>query len=230
MPFKICVLLIVLFCSLKVYSNQNSEFCGWGAVFHSQRLNEKLGLHLDVQARSADEFDYLKNILVRPGVTYFINKEMNVTLGYAWVNSKFKSDLLDVNLTEQRIWEQLIYLQKIGDVGLNHRLRFEQRFIEQVQGNVFSQRLRYFVRTLLPFSNQTPFTEGIFLGLQNELFFNVQNKVNGSFFDQNRAYVSLGYRFKPSFDLEMGYMNQRIKQRTEGLTNNILQLAAYTRF
>ena len=233
MRFKFFLLAISILFSVKSFANQDPEFSGWSAIFHSQRLNNKLGIHLDVQARTANEFDYLKNVLVRPGITYFFNNQINSTLGYALINSKIKSDVLDVNLTEHRVWEQLIYIQKIKSQSFTHRFRLEQRFIEQTQSDVFSQRLRYFLRTLVPLSKQEgAFQKGTFIGLQNELFFNLQNndKINNHFFDQNRAYGTFGYRFAPAFDLELGYMNQRIKQRSGGLTNHIVQIAAYTRF
>lgn len=233
MRFKFLLLAISILFSVRSLANQDPEFSGWSAIFHSQKLNPKLGLHLDVQARSSDEFDYLKNVLVRPGITFFFNNQINSTLGYGFINSKIKSDVQDINLTEHRVWEQLIYIQKIKSQSFTHRFRLEQRFIEQVQSDLFSQRLRYFLRTLMPLSkHEGAFQKGIFVGLQNELFLNLQNKdkMNNHFFDQNRAYGAFGYRFAPAFDLELGYMNQRIKQRNGGLTNHIIQIAAYTRF
>ena len=233
MWLKFVLLTISILFSVRSFADQDPEFSGWLAIFHSQRLNNKLGIHLDVQARTANEFDYLKNVLVRPGLTYFFSNQINSTLGYAFINSKVKSDVLDINLTENRVWEQLVYIQKIKSQSLTHRFRLEQRFIEQGASNVFSQRLRYFLRMLVPLSeHEGAFKKGGFLGLQNELFFNLQNKdkINNHFFDQNRAYGTFGYRFAPAFDIELGYMNQRVKQKSGGLTNHIIQIAAYTRF
>jgi hypothetical protein len=95
----------------------------------------------------------------------------------------------------------------------------------------FAQRLRYFVRAIYPLKKSTAFTKGSFISLQNELFLNIGNTdaVNGKFFDQNRAYGSIGYRFSPVFDLEIGYMNQYISGRSSNISNNILQLAGYLR-
>ncbi|MNR03834.1 hypothetical protein D3C85_1197500 [compost metagenome] len=72
----------------------------------------------------------------------------------------------------------------------------------------------------------------MFAALQNELLFNIQNKeqLNGSLFDQNRAYLAVGYRVSKSFDIEAGYLNQRIKGANNNTVNNVAQLALYTRF
>ena len=62
---------------------------GWAAWFHSQQIGEKLRFTADVQLRSADEFDSLRNSIVRPGIAYQISKSDLVSLGYAAIKSHF---------------------------------------------------------------------------------------------------------------------------------------------
>ncbi|MDB5126108.1 DUF2490 domain-containing protein, partial [Mucilaginibacter sp.] len=83
-----------------------------------------------------------------------------------------------------------------------------------------------------PFKKTEVFTRGPFLGLQNEIFANVQNnhKVNNHFFDQNRAYVAVGYRLHKKADIEIGYLNQFVQQVSSSYFNHVLQAAIYTRF
>jgi hypothetical protein len=73
---------------------------------------------------------------------------------------------------------------------------------------------------------------GFYAAVQNEIFLNVQNKqnINNSLFDQNRIYGAIGYRFNPKVDLETGYMNQYVNGMTTNVSNNIIQMALYTRF
>lgn len=220
--------------TLNTFSQTVQQNSGWLFILNSTKFNDKWGAHLDVQLRSADNWDGVRNFLFRPGVTYFINKSSNATLGYLLANTYLKSDgLADNTQTEHRIWEQYILTHKIEALNVQHRFRLEQRFIETNQGDVFAQRLRYFFRFVLPVcSKQETFTKGPFVALQNELFFNVQNKgkLNNHFFDQNRAYGALGYRFSKNFDLEAGYLNQAIKGAVNNTMNNVVQLAVYTRF
>lgn len=211
--------------------NQNS---GWLLFLNSTKLNEKWGLHLDVQVRTADDWDGVRNVLFRPGATYYLNKNSNATVGYLFTNTFLKQDgAADNTLTEHRIWEQYIFTHKIKSVFSQHRFRLEQRFIETSGDDVFAQRLRYFFRFVLPLTTEKEsFIEGPFVALQNELFFNIQNKakLNGALFDQNRAYGAVGYRFSKRFDIEAGYLNQFINGRLANTTNNAIQLAFYTRF
>ena len=210
---------------------QNS---GWFMFLNNTKFNKKWGLQFDFQTRSADDWKYVRNTLVRPAMQYFINDQHNVALGYLWQTTQSQSDIAGNSFQhEHRIFEQYIYTHKLKSVFASHRLRVEQRFIGRADEDVFSQRFRYFFRLIQPLTkNQVGFTKGAFVALQNEVFLNIQNKdkINGSVFDQNRAYLALGYRFSKKFDLEAGYMNQAVKNTANHTNNNILQLAVYTRF
>jgi hypothetical protein len=121
--------------------------------------------------------------------------------------------------------------------------------------NVYAGRLRYFTRAVIPLGGVHPimtpaggstasapklagttssraFTQGFFAAIQNEIFVNIgdPSSVNGKVFDQNRAYLALGYRCSKQFDVEMGYLNQYISGTGSNSTiNHVLQLASYVR-
>ncbi|WP_207429488.1 DUF2490 domain-containing protein [Pedobacter sp. SYSU D00535] len=227
------LLFSLLFIVSQSYGQQVQQ-SAWLASFNSVKLSEKWGLHFDIQLRSADDVEYFRHLLVRPGLTYFINGKQNVTAGYAWIETFADPDLpLGANFTEHRLWQQYIYAYKIKSIPVSHRFRLEQRFIERTGEDVFSQRLRYFARAIVPFkTDEAGFTKGAFAALQNEIFLNIQNKdkINNSTFDQNRAYVALGYRLSKRVDLEAGYLNHYQKGAVGNTTNHVGQLAVYARF
>jgi hypothetical protein len=237
---KILLLTIFSFAPFLIQAQTTNQNTGWLFFLNSTKLNDKWGLHFDFQMRSQNNWDGVRNVLVRPGITYYISKKSNVTLGYLYTptflqdNNIVGGGSIKSTLTEHRIWQQYIYShQPWKGASLSHRLRLEQRFIERQTNDVFSQRLRYFFRLVQPLQKpEGAFNKGLFAALQNELFFNVQhkNQLNGSLFDQNRAYVAAGYRFSKSFDVEVGYMNQFVKGAMSNTSNNIVQLAVYTRF
>lgn len=227
------LLLIILAIPFKSLAQTTNQHSGWGALFFSQKLSDKVGIHFDFQMRSADDLKYLRNTLIRPGVTYFIDKTKNATLGHALILTNQEPGSSLNNLSEHRIWEQFIYNQRLGKIPLTHRFRLEQRFIETNADDIFSNRLRYFVRSVIPLKKQEDkFNSGLFAALQNEIFLNLQNKdkLNGHIFDQNRFYLAIGYRINPKIDLEAGYLNQTTKGSANNTTNNVAQLAFYTRF
>ncbi|RYZ99772.1 MAG: DUF2490 domain-containing protein [Sphingobacteriaceae bacterium] len=234
---RIPVLLLLLCLSAGKLAAQSNQQMLWGAWIHTQKLSDHWGYAFDVQFRSADDVDYLRNILLRPSVAYYFDKNHVVNAGYTYVGTYGRNISGDKTFrSESRTWEQYTFTHKLcASTQLSHRFRLEQRYMgESADGandNYFSQRLRYFVRSVVPFKKDSVFKKGLFVALQNEVFVNIQNKqkVNTHFFDQNRAYVALGYRLSKKVDVEAGYMNQYVKGVGSGTTNNILQFVLYTR-
>ena len=233
---KILLLAAVLLMAFgKLYAQTQHQNTGWFFFLNNTKFNEKWGLQFDVQIRSADDWEHVRNTLVRPALQYFINKNSNVALGYLWQTTRVKRVETDeyISLNEHRIFEQYILNHKLSSVFVSHRVRVEQRFIERTGEDVFAQRFRYFFRLVQPLQKTAAsFDKGVFVALQNEVFLNFQNKekINNSVFDQNRLYLAGGYRFSKKVDLEVGYMNQAVKNFTNHTNNSIVQFAVYTRF
>ncbi len=229
---KISYIILLFIASPIFVFGQITEHTAWMSIFNNIKFTDRWSLQLDAQFRSADDVKYLRNFLFRPAAIYTIDKKNNIGLGYALFDSNGPAP--SVTLSENRIYEQYTHTESLKAISFTNRLRFEQRFVEKTPNNVaFSQRFRYFLRVVLPLTKQeTTFKKGIYTALQDEIFINVHNKnlVNGSLFDQNRAYVSLGNRFSSKFDMEIGYMNLFQKRSTTDLRNNVIQLAFYTRF
>jgi hypothetical protein len=143
-------------------------------LFHTQKFSDKWGMSFDAQFRSASHYDYLQNILLRPSVNYYFDKNKMAALGYAYIATNGRAaGGVETFRPESRIWEQLIINTKIGKTStLQHRFRLEQRFLGNTTNRTdhyFSQRLRYFARAVVPFKKSETFTKGAFLGLQNEV-------------------------------------------------------------
>ncbi|ULQ55024.1 DUF2490 domain-containing protein [Flavihumibacter rivuli] len=213
----------------------------WLASFNTFSINKKFSLHFDAQFRTGDDYSTMQTLLLRPGVNYRLNTRSIFSLGYAWISNRRTIDGVTGYIPENRIWEQYIFNHHAGVAHMVHRFRLEQRFINKplvegdelnYRGTDFAHRFRYFFRTILPFNGQKPFQKGFFGALQDEVFLNYgdNSAVNNKSFDQNRAYIALGYRLNPRYDLEAGYMNQYVAGRGNAFTNNhIIQMAFYTR-
>lgn len=226
-----------------------TQLTGWLADFNTFKINTRLSIHSDFQLRSSDQLEHVQTLLLRAGLNYHANKKLVLTGGYAYIHNRRIIAGKSGYAPEHRIWEQLLFTHPLS-IGsgihakkgtLAHRLRLEQRFIIkselrngewQNDGNLYANRLRYFIRDVTPLIPWSANGKAPFLALQNEVFVNIGDKsaVNGEFFDQNRAYIALGYRFHKKFDAEMGYMNQYINGRGKAFTNNhIVQVATYVR-
>lgn len=203
----------------------------WGAWFNTLRLGGDWSLVSDVQLRSADDAERLRNGLLRGGISHSLTPSWNLAAGYARISTHEPALPTQV---EHRTWQQMLVQHRLGAGQLAHRLRLEQRSIDTVSGDdIESDRLRYFLRWQSPLQSQIGGSpRGTYLALQNETFFNLSanQRLNGQRFDQNRAYLAWGLRLNPTLDLEVGYLNQAIRGRSSDIQNHVLQVAILSRF
>lgn len=203
--------------------------CFWS---HKQKLSDKFNLLSDIQLRYSDNLHYLGVLLLRPGIEYQITTNQGIAVGYAYLGNRTREDGMRQYEPENRIWEQYQVGHDIKTIEVRHRFRFEQRFLNESDGRIFSQRLRYNIRGQIPLKRDTAFNKGLYAALQDEIFVNVQNqeKVSGSFLDQNRFYHGFGYWFSKSFELETGYLLQFLKEPDGNTRDNITQFTINSKF
>lgn len=237
MKTLLCLFIAVI---ISLYTAAQTQYTGWLASFHTIKTGKKTSIHNDIQLRSTNHLKQMQTLLLRGGLNIHITKKLTVTAGYAFISNRRTISNVTGYAPEHRIWQQLLYTHRWKQVAISHRFRVEQRFIAKStivnnelenEGSAYANRLRYFIRNILPLRKAPSFDKGVFAALQNEVFVNFGNtaNVNGEFFDQNRFYLAVGYRIHKSFDIEAGYMNQYINGRTSITNNHIAQLAGYLR-
>lgn len=229
---RVCAILISISGLTQLANAQLRETQGWFFLTHTQKLSSKFDLLADVQLRSADKFDYLTTLLLRGGLSYNFDKHHSAALGYVYKGDWEHEDNGVVSYTlENRLFEQYLFKFKLKRTELTTRARLEQRWIKEEQAD-FSQRARAFLSVQVPLIADNGFTRGVYVTLQNELFVNVQHKerVNNSFFDQNRAFTAIGYRWNRKIDSEVGYMYWFQKEQDADYRRNVIQLMITTNF
>jgi hypothetical protein len=228
----------------KLSAQTTNQFSGWLAAFGRVELKNRFSLHIESQLRSTDNIEQIQSIILRAGLNYNLKSNQIVTVGYAYISSRRTVDGISGYGPEDRIWEQFVLNEAFSfqnhSITIQNRFRLEQRFIGQsvaedgklvTSGFSFVQRIRYLARMIAPFvKSPGGFKKGSYFSLQDEVFVNIGDLsvVNGKYFDQNRAYISIGYRFSSKNDTEIGYMNQFVlNQGTARTSNNIIQIATY---
>lgn len=207
----------------------NSNFNNWFTYFAQYKFSPRWAMHADIQFRTDNEVAFTRQSLLRAGAQYFFRPDLNVTLGYAYVNT-FSNNIIG-SFKEHRIWQQLLYNQMLGKTNMTHRVRLEQRFVENLaseSGDYFNgHRLRYFNRTIFPLGKKQRPKAAPYLALQEEVFLNfASDDINKNFFDQNRLLVAFGILHEKHTRLEIGYMNQLVNPAVgQNVTNHILQLS-----
>ena len=194
--------LIMIGLPLLVFS-QESDLGNWIMYFGNKKINPNWNWHHEVQYRNYNAIGDLEQLLLRTGFGYNLTENNNnLLLGYGYILSENyvngTNEKEDVN--EHRIYQQFITKQQFNRVSLQHRYRFEQRFVE----DDFRMRFRYFLGLNIALNHQEMTDKTFYFSAYNEIFLNDSEPV----FDRDRLYGGFGFKLSKSARFELGYMNQ----------------------
>lgn len=217
-------IILFLFSSLilnaqvkRQYANNNN---GWFMYVGNHKLSDNWGVHIEAQWRRNNIIIHNQQLLLRAGINYYLNTQVSLTAGYCYVITyPYGAFAAKTMFPENRIWEQLNMKTGIGAVEIINRFRLEQRYVnnpvlkesEYVPGEAtYTNRVRWMNRYSVPFKGKTIEDRSLYLSFYNEIYINFGKNVAYNIFDQNRAYLALGYRIPKLGRLELGYLNQLI--------------------
>lgn len=208
------IFLIMLFPFLS-YS-QSTEPGNWFIYFGNKQINDKFNWHYEAQYRNFNLIGDIEQLLLRTGVGYNLSaNNNNIHLGYAYIYSEpylANSNEKTSNI-EHRIYQQFITRQEFNRILIQHRYRFEQRFIS----NDLRLRLRYFLAVNVALTKKQMQDNTVYFSAYNEVFLHTEKQ----YFDRNRLFGGLGYRFNKHVRIELGLMNQLVQNSARNQLNMI---------
>lgn len=235
---KKIILLILILNVLNIHAQRQStdNLNGWFMYFGDHKFADKWGIHIEGQLRRNDIISNGQQLLLRTGINYHFNPNVFTTVGYCYVETYPYGEFpVKVTFPEHRFWEQLQIKTQLSNFEWVSRFRLEQRFSQLPINNagifepgdaVYTNRFRLLNRFSLPFKGSKIEDKSFYLTAYDEIMINFGEHVGMNLFDQNRAYLALGYKVPKLGRLELGYMNQ-IVIRPSGLQveyNHTLQV------
>jgi hypothetical protein len=197
---KKALIIIGAFLYSTILFTQTPGLGTWNVLTGRFNYNSKWHGFVELQLRSQQTYDHFNYHEVKGGIGYMITPSLSALVGKGryvtyQVNDNFKSPFL---VSENRIWQQLIYNQNFSGFRIEHRLRAEQRYTSSGYRN----RFRYRLSAVIPLNKKTITNKTIFLNTSNEFHFNNENV----FYEQNRFYLGGGYNFSNKLSLQMGWI------------------------
>ena len=239
---RIATVLSILCCLLlneksKIFA-QNGRITdrnsiGWFNYFGTFKLNHKWSIHTEYQWRRDQVIMDWQQSLLRTGINYQLNKDVQLRIGYAWIETFSYGDIplnaFGKQFTEHRTYQMATINDKIGKVTLSHRFMLEQRWLGRYTSAtdtkdddfLYMNRMRYMIRGQIPVTNNA--TNPIYAAAYNEILIGFGKNVGENIFDQNRIGLILGKTINNSFRIEAGYLNQIVQLGREVNNRNVFQ-------
>jgi hypothetical protein len=234
----LCFSLLTVALPSQATAQTDSNFHGWLMYFGDHPVSDRWGIHLEAQFRRTNGGLAPQQLLLRPAVNFTVNPHLILTGGYGYVRTSRYGDFpAAAAFPEHRFFEQALIKHKLGRVGVQHRLREEQRLVGSIPAPAFDveswetrNRFRYMLRGDIPLPFGNPRNRRWGIGLYDEVFYQFGENRGARYFDQNRAYGALTYKLTPTNRLEFGYLHQYVAQRNDRIVehNHTWQVALYS--
>lgn len=211
---KILAILLVLAVTSVAQANKTTQDT---EIWVPVNINAKFGDtnwrgFLELQPRITNDVSQLGVIIVRPGIGYAITPNATIWAGYGLQATEY-GDTGNYGL-ENRAWQGFYWKDTAAKKQFiwEMRNRMEERFLPA--NSEVSYRWRTRLRGEYLLQEYQPWLKPWSVIASNEVFVNFNSNTNNSQlpagFNQNRAYVGIGYRFAPEFQIETGYLNQYV--------------------
>lgn len=220
--FCLSFLIVFLLPSKVMAQQKNTSHASqtWMSYFNQLRFSNKWGLWTDVQLRTREKLvQDLSTGIARVGLTYYVDDNLRLTAGYAFVNHYPTSDNITVSQPEHRPWQQVQWFVNNKRTRLTHYIRLEERWRKRYLSNTqlddsyaFNFKLRYNFLYQIPLQKEGLVAKKWSLLINDEVHVNFGKQVVNNYFDQNRFFVGLNYAVDQNNNLQMGYMNTFIQQ------------------
>lgn len=212
-------LIAISFNSMAQTGPDEDQLGAWYMYFFNKRFGEsRFGIQGDYQFRFWNLGSDLEQIMLRTGATYRPkNAEILFTLGYANITTGSFGES-KATFSESRMYQEALFSQKIGArFLLTHRIRYEQRWVENQD---FRTRYRYNFFLNVPLNNTELGNGTVYLAFYNELFINGERSIGDNrtveYFDRNRTYLGLGYGLTDNLRVQTGWMKQTTANWSKG--------------
>lgn len=200
---RLFFLLMLTFClSCDVVFSQSSSLGSWNIVNVKYNLDNKFSIFGEAQLRSLQFYNNFHYYEYKAGVNYKVHNSVTATLGLgSYQTYKDGGNFIKPkNNDEFRIWPQIIILQPIGKLKIEHRYRAEFRFTSDGYRN----RFRFRLALSYPFGKMINGYEPFHIGVSDELFFTN----NEPYFERNRFLLAFNYKPSKKTTLQVGYLSQ----------------------
>jgi len=186
----------------------------WTGYFNQTRFSKHWGAWFDAQLRTKDDFvDDLTVLIIRPGITYYVNDALKLTAGYGYI-THFDQDNFKVSRPEHRPWQQVQWHTRYGKNRTAQYLRLEERYRRKIapdstlaSGHNFNFRFRYNFLWQIPLNGAELRKGSLSLILNDEVHVAFGKEVVYNYFDQNRFFAGLAFNVNPTDNIQLGYLN-----------------------
>lgn len=193
----------------------------WAGLLGDYAITDRVALYQEVWLRRAEEGAVWQQRHVVQGATLTLGRHWRIAAGHGFIRTSAYGELPGDPVDEQRLWTHATFAHATGRLRWTHRTRLERRWLSPVDGDgptLHTGRWRQLVRAVYPL------TPKAYLHAQGENFIRLAPREQRYHLEQVRGWIGAGYTVAKATNLELAYLNQRLRRAREREENHTLVL------
>jgi hypothetical protein len=228
------VTLLIICYSFNVINAQENRavhYSSWNTLDVVYDIDDVWSSNLEINIRRTNFLRDWEQFILRPFVHYKLENDLDIALGYSYIeNNAYASYSTPIDAIENNIFQQLTINHKFSRFSFDHRLRFEERFIDnivQVDEGVFVKdgvkhrnRFRYKFQIAVPLKKIG--TTGLLsLVIYDEAHLDFGNGIRPEKLDQNWMFLGVSVRASKNIKIRTGYHDIYAKRGDLFINNQV---------
>lgn len=202
--------LLIIFVNSFTYADTRSYDRTWLGLFGKSSVSDTSYIWNEIQARLDNDEFTLQQLLLRPGLLYKLNKDLETGLLYGFIETdRQREHRPTLQLT------QTFTSTTFENLSLRNRLEFRKLEAQDALSIRYRGSLRY--QRKVASSKSLVIWEEPFLNLTHEEW------TGERIFERNRFFAGIGIEYLKT-RMEIGYLNQFIPRSDRDITEHILTL------
>lgn len=226
------VLCLIIISFLKVNAQEReTHHSTWNTIDINKKLNKKWSANTEFNFRRTNFLGDWEQFIIRPFVHYTFEDDLDIAVGYSYIkNYNYSEYSTPIDFIEQNIFQQLTIKHKFSRFSFDHRLRFEERFQQNIvkteansysiEGVKYRNRFRYKFQITVPLktfiSHRT-----LSLVVYDEAHLNFGNGLRPEKLDQNWMFLGFSFRASEHIKVRTGYHDIYAKRGDLFINNQV---------
>lgn len=211
--------------------NRATHYSSWNTLNVEHDINDSWSANLELNLRRTNFLKDWEQFIIRPFIHYKFEGNLDIALGYSYIEHyTYASYSTPIDAVENNIFQQLTIKHKFSKFTFDHRLRFEERFKDNVielsegvfvkNGIKHRNRFRYKFQAAVPIKR---FFEDRVLSLvvYDEAHLDFGNGLRPEKLDQNWMFLGVSLRASKNLKIRTGYHDIYAKRGDFFINNQV---------
>lgn len=213
---------------LNAQETKKVHYSSWNTINIEKDFNNKWSVGNEFNFRRTNFLSNWEQFILRPSIHYKPEKDLDLTLGYSYIkNFHFSDYSTPINAIENNIFQQVTLNYKFSKYSFAHRLRFEERFIDNIITSdngykidevIHKNRFRYKFQLTIPLIQKE---KSLNILMYDEAFLDFGNGLRPEKLDQNWMFFGVSFNVNNHVKVRTGYHDIYIPKTNITIFNKI---------